>query len=237
MIPAFNEEKSIGQVLESLKNQDIKIPFEVIVVDNNSSDATADIVNSYKDKITNLALDVEHVRGIGAARETGFKISQAPIIASTDADTLLPSNWLSTILSTFETHPDIAAMVGIYDFYSKSRLFNFAARAIMITGDTLHRILTGSYGFRGLNFAIRREAWLKSGGFNVQISALEDVDLSLRVARVGKIMYVPSLSIKTGYRRFEGRFWEQLIKRLATYYYRVILRDTTHFTYWEPIRE
>lgn len=102
--------------------------------------------------------------------------------------------------------------------------------------DYLHRILTGSFAFRGVNFAIRKYVWKKAGGFNTKLSALEDVDLSLRVRKIGKIKYLPDLVVKTSYRRFEGRFFRQLTKRAKAYYYRVIAKNSDKYADWDTIR-
>ncbi|MEK7143063.1 MAG: glycosyltransferase [Patescibacteria group bacterium] len=236
VIPGWNEEKTIARTLSSLSHQKTSFPFEVIFVDNNCTDNTVKIAESFRGAIENLEIICEKKQGIGAARNAGFKAAQSEIIASTDSDTILPEDWLAKIYNTFQENPQAIGLVGTYIFEGKSRLFNLGTKIIMISADLFHRIIAGSFAFRGLNFAIKKEAWEKAGGFNPKISALEDVDLSLRAKKLGKIIYLPKLEIKTTYRRFEGRFFQQLKKRMRVYFYRVILRNTKKYTEWEQIR-
>ncbi|MGC9019569.1 MAG: glycosyltransferase family 2 protein, partial [Candidatus Bipolaricaulaceae bacterium] len=81
VIPALDEEKELGECLTSLARQNFSA-FEVIVVDNGSTDRTASIAEEWGARVV-----VEGRRGPGYAREAGFRAAKAPIIASTDADT------------------------------------------------------------------------------------------------------------------------------------------------------
>ena len=172
------------------------------------------MVKPFTDKIDHLKIICETRQGIGSARESGFSSALSEIVASTYADSLVPQDWISKIFGEFWADKDLKGLVGTYIFDSKPKLFNFLSKNVMGLADYLHRILTGSFAFRGINFAIRRNAWKKAGGFNTKISALEDVDLSLRVGKFGKIKYLPDLAVNTSYRRFEGRFLDSSQKEL-----------------------
>lgn len=236
VVPAYNEEKTIQKTLFSLARQNTKVPFEVVFVDNNCTDNTINVVKPFTDKIDHLKIICETRQGIGSARESGFSSALSEIVASTDADSLVPQDWISKIFGEFWADKDLKGLVGTYIFDSKPKLFNFLSKNVMGLADYLHRILTGSFAFRGINFAIRRNAWKKAGGFNTKISALEDVDLSLRVGKFGKIKYLPDLAVNTSYRRFEGRFFRQLAKRAKAYYYRVIVKNSDKQADWDTIR-
>lgn len=86
IIPAFNEENFLPKCLESLKKQDFK-DFEIIVVDNNSKDKTSEISKKFGVKILK-----EKNQGAAFAREAGFLKARGKIIATTDANTILPRN-------------------------------------------------------------------------------------------------------------------------------------------------
>jgi glycosyltransferase involved in cell wall biosynthesis len=88
IIPAFNEEKFLGNCLFSLKNQDFN-DFEIIVVDNNSRDKTSKIAKKFGVKLVS-----EKNQGAALARNRGAKEAKGEILAFTDADTILPKNWL-----------------------------------------------------------------------------------------------------------------------------------------------
>ncbi|MBI3955353.1 glycosyltransferase family 2 protein, partial [Candidatus Gottesmanbacteria bacterium] len=95
VIPVYNEEKYIARCLQSVCNQNFK-NYEVIVVDNNCTDKTAKIAAGFKVKIIR-----EKIQGMTPARERGFREAKSEIIARTDADTIIPNNWLSSIYKYF----------------------------------------------------------------------------------------------------------------------------------------
>jgi glycosyltransferase involved in cell wall biosynthesis len=231
VIPAFNEEKNIRKTLDSLVKQKLSVPFEIIVVNNNSTDKTAEVVRSYGNKVI---LVNEKRQGIGHSRQKGFEIARAKIIASTDADSVMDKDWISKMLDEYRKYPKIVGTVGIYRFELKPRWFNSLAKLVIIAADYFHRIITGSFAFRGPNFSVKRDAWLKAGGFKA--NSFEDLDLSVRVCKIGLIKYVPSLCIQTTYRRFEGRFLKQFCRRMTAYYTRVIRKDSEKKLIWEDIR-
>ena len=97
VIPAFNEERCIGDCLRSLARQEIGVPFEVVLVDNNSTDATVRVARA---TANGLQLRVVHEsrQGRGAARHTGFATARGTILVSADADTTYPQRWLRGLL-------------------------------------------------------------------------------------------------------------------------------------------
>lgn len=100
VIPAFNEEQSIGATLTRLAAQTDQ-DFELVVVDNASTDRTAEIVRSF----TGVHLIAETQKGTGAAADTGFRhaiLNGATHIARTDADCLPDDGWIAAVRGAFE---------------------------------------------------------------------------------------------------------------------------------------
>jgi glycosyltransferase involved in cell wall biosynthesis len=95
IVIAYNEERRIGPCLDALLSQNTDAVYEVIVVDDGSRDATANIVEQQQRRHPNLRL-LSHTfnSGRGAARRTGQDASDSPWIAFVDADIVVPSNWL-----------------------------------------------------------------------------------------------------------------------------------------------
>lgn len=237
VVIGLNEEKLVGKCMESLVDQDFRYPYEVIFIDGASTDKTVKIVSTYKKRL-HLTVVVHKAIAIGDARQKGFELTTAKIIASTDSDVILPTNWLSTIHRHFSNYPDCMGLVGPYVTYPNNYLIQQIFLSLCMVGDVLTRMVTGFYSFRGLNFAVRRKAWVQAGGFERSISALEDVDLALKVSRFGRICYTPHLYILTTARRFKGKIilWNTWY-RLMAFYHRVYLRDYTKYKDWEQIRE
>ena len=92
VIPAFNEEKYLSSCLQSLNKQDFDLPYEVIVIDNNSSDGTAAVATELGATVVS-----EPHRGITWARQKGLEVARGKIIACVDADTFVRADWLSQI--------------------------------------------------------------------------------------------------------------------------------------------
>ena len=107
IIPAFNEGKNIAAVLTSLVKQQYTKKFEVILVDNNSSDNTVKIAKKFLKKLP-LKIVSEKKQGRGAAKARGAKEAKGEILAFMDADTMAYDNWLSTIESAFKNKETIA---------------------------------------------------------------------------------------------------------------------------------
>jgi len=236
IVPFLNEEKVIRGFLDSICRIESKLPFELIMVDGASTDKSVEIIHSYKDKIENLTVITETKPTIGAARKAGARVAKGEILISGDADIKLSADCLDLIGKEFAKNKKIVGLVGIYKFGDKNWLFNFFFVSAMKFFDFISRLITGTYIFRGLVSAVSRDAYFEAGEYNSNISALEDVELSLRVKEFGKIKYVPRWFVVSSYRRFEGRFFKQLWKRLKAYYFRAILRDNKSEAEWEAIR-
>ena len=106
VIPAFNEVDYLGRTLQSLLQQDFEGSYEVIVVDNNSTDGTARLARGYGVRVVD-----EPEVGVCAARQRGADAAVGEIIVSTDADTVHPANWLRSIDANF-SDLSVAAVAG-----------------------------------------------------------------------------------------------------------------------------
>ncbi|MCX6816662.1 MAG: glycosyltransferase [Candidatus Beckwithbacteria bacterium] len=195
IVPAYNEAKSIGLCLTSLKNQDYRHPYEIIVVDNNSTDSTAAIAKKF-----NIRVVSETKAGPGRARNAGAKVARGQILAFIDADSIAPSDWLDNINNAFSSQPDLAALVGIYRFHHKSK-YRLIPFLIFPLGEMLNKMITGYFSFGGANFAIKKKVFTTVGGFDSKFFSFEDMELARRVSRVGKIGYLHELEVKTSDRR------------------------------------
>lgn len=216
VVPALNEGREIGECLTSLTRQTFP-PFEVIVVDNGSTDASASIARAHGAQVIH-----EPKRGISYAREAGFRTARAHIIASTDADTVVPPNWLERIHRTFDEDPKVIAVFGPFRHKpasASSSLANYLApyfeRGLMLGQRVTWRL--GSPHFSGANFATRREAFLRVRGFHSPkdgriYSTWEDIQLGLKLHRMGKVCYLPDLVVLTSARKLRpANAWNILI--------------------------
>jgi glycosyltransferase involved in cell wall biosynthesis len=201
VIPAFNEEENIANCLDSLTLQKTDYPFEVIVVDNDSSDNTVNTVKSYR-KSLNLRLISEKRKGRGMARFTGFLHAEGEIILSTDADTVLPPDWIQKLVDEINKDNATLALTGPCHFRDcglvRRVILNFAQPAFMVG----YRIVFGHYWLSGFNFSVKKSAYIKAGEFNPNLNTLEDVELAFRLAKIGRIGYISTRVLVSG-RRFK----------------------------------
>ena len=107
VIPAYNEENYISQCIESLKKQRCNFDFEIIVVDNNSTD------NTIK-KISNLDVKIfkESKQGVGAARNKGTSEVVGEIIVHLDADSRASENYLQAVKEYFDKDKNLVCLGG-----------------------------------------------------------------------------------------------------------------------------
>lgn len=198
VIPAFNEEQFMTKALQSLAGQKFT-DFELIVVDNKSTDKTAEIAERFGAKVIH-----EHQRGVGAARQAGFLAAKGEIIATTDADTIVPPDWLARIVDEFQKDKNLVAFGGLYTLYSgpltaRIALFYFAHPAWF-----LDKIFSGGWGLPGVNFSVRKDAFLRVGGFKTNLTLGEDAEISRRLKHVGKVWLDPRFLVQTSGRRYRG---------------------------------
>lgn len=198
VIPAYNEEKYIGNVLGTVLRQDYpKENYEVIVVDNNSDDRTFEVASSFKVRVVSCKR-----RGVAAARQAGVDAARGRVIAFTDADASLPSNWLSNIAQNMKEESVIAyggQMLPIGIGSLMRFIFAFYDLIVKVNG------LFGKYMLWGNNMAVRRDMVMEIGGFNLNLSTSEDWDLCRRLMKKfgakGKIVYNSSQKVLVSNRK------------------------------------
>lgn len=219
VIPAYNEEKYIGDTLFSLlkSEQKTKINYEVILVDNNSTDKTVEVAKKFA-RGMDLRIIKEEKQGRGAARSRGFKETQGKIILSADADTIFHKNWIEELTNALQG--DVVAVTTSCKIVDLSVFSNAVFNFIQPISMVLYRIFLGHYWLSGFSFGILKEIYKKSGGFDISLQAQEDLDLSFRVAKLGKIKFIDKPVIFSG-RRFKRGFiigiWDYLKSFMETF--------------------
>ncbi len=201
VIPAYNEEKYIENSLFSLleSEQKTQINYEVILVDNNSSDQTVKLAQKFA-KGMNLRIIEESKQGRGIARARGFEEARGEIILSADADTIFYRGWIETLV--FAITGNIVAATTSCKITDCSPLTNALVNFTQPKSAFLYRLFFGHYWLAGFSFGISKSVYKASGGFDIGLQAQEDIDLSFRVAKLGKIKFINKPVIFSG-RRFK----------------------------------
>lgn len=207
VIPAYNEEKCIRACLHTVKSQTISLPYTIIVADNGSTDSTFSIAKQEH-------VEVVHVKqkGYAHAAIAGIAKTNAEIIAMTDADTFVPSNWLETIYEAFATHPDVVAVGGPYEFYDGPRQHQIVLHLINLV---YPKLITTS--LCGMNMAFRRDAYEVVGGFSPDINLQADTYLGEKLKKVGRVHFLRKNCVTSSARRYtnSGLMVRELLIRMG----------------------
>jgi len=216
VIPAYNEETYLLSCLESIKRQDYPAEYEVIVVDNASTDGTAKIARDWGANVV-----YESRRSPACARQKGAELAKGKIIAFIDADTRAPTHWLSTIVWRFLCEPETVVVSGPYAYGDTGRvprIVSYAGSFINIITDHLFRkVLRKGGALWGCNFAVRWSAFWKVGGFDTSIRFYgEEYELSLRLRKAGRAAILPRLFVITSARRLKrigvvNQYWNWIV--------------------------
>lgn len=184
VIPAYNEEKLLGRCLASFQNQTVK-PYEIIVVDNNSIDATSEIARQY-----GATVIPEANQGMIWARNTGFNHATGDILARCDADCIAPPEWIGTITNYYQKQPleDASAIGGTGYYATRSVKLGKVIGTVMSAGYyTGTRLMLGSASLYGSCMAFPRSWWgpIKDMVCLDSQAVHEDIDLTVHLIGEG----------------------------------------------------
>ncbi|MCD1294656.1 glycosyl transferase [Methanocella sp. CWC-04] len=193
IVPALNEEKRIRRCLDSIKAQKTGHTYELIVSDSGSTDSTVAISREYTDKIV-----VCNERGTARARNEGSKLASGNILIFIDSDTELLQDYLNVIYDAF-SDDRVIAMSCAFKFTNRSPKLRFA-EYVTNTYYVTRSIFRGTT-LPGFNLCVRREVFEKLGGF--RICHLEDLDMSIKLRKIGRTKYLSRRKVITSSRRLE----------------------------------
>jgi glycosyltransferase involved in cell wall biosynthesis len=186
IVPVYNGATTIVACVSSLLAVHyVRARFEVIVVDNGSTDGTRDLLRAFGDNIRVLTVAT---RGASAARNCGIREARSPLIAFTDADCVVEPDWLCALVM-----PLVDPHVGVAGGRILSRV---GGNRIEKFGERIHdhrraiEVEAPPYVI-SMNWASRRELLLETGLFDEALLRGQDVDLAWRILQSGhRLVYV-----------------------------------------------
>lgn len=222
VIPAHNEEKYITKTLKAVCNLDYP-DFEVIVVNNASTDKTGEIAKTFPVKVV-----YERRKGTLFARERGRLEAKGEIIAGLDADCLPEPDWLKKGVSFFKD-PKIVSVGGIVDYWESSKFirkfFILGQKYIIPINNEILQFLELGGNIFGANNFIRASALEKIGGFNTKITFYgDDTNTAKRLTKIGKVVFTNKIIVKTSYRRYKDKGFFKLLVIYLFYYFKEIAK-------------
>jgi len=234
IIPSFNEEKYLSSCLKSVLSQDFpKKDYEIIMVDNDSSDKTLKIAKSFK----RVKVLKELKKGLVMARNKGLQKSRGKIIVNLDADCLVPINWLRKIKIHFEKNKKLVVLTGPYIPYKdeKNPVDYLNIKIVNFFYQNFNYLLS----YWGGNTAILKKTLLKVGGYNLLNPYHDELQLLKKLRKKGQLVFDPSLKIISSNRRVKNRFLKFFLKEVVfLYLFNNLYNKITnkHWQAWEVVR-
>ena len=206
VISTCNRCVSLAATLEALRRQITPgLHFEVIVVDNNSSDRTPEIVKQFQADERHLFRYIfERRQGVSYGRNAGIQASRAPIVAFTDDDNCADADWVARLKEALDRHPEAAAVGGrilpVWPATKPSWLDerHWSPLAILDYGERpFYTSVTDPRCLITANLAVRREVLRAIGGFAPDFPRSQDHELQIRLWRSGAlVLYAPDLVVR-----------------------------------------
>ncbi|HZM91238.1 MAG TPA: glycosyltransferase [Blastocatellia bacterium] len=207
VIGTRNRAKMLDKALDSVLHQESKgarVRYEVIVVDNNSSDGTREVVERYiKQGARDLKYLFEEKQGVSYARNCGVANADAPIIAFTDDDVFVTKEWVANIKTVFDRHPEIGFLGGKILPRWKApppawlNRDHWWALSLLDSGDQPFYVdAANPLCLPTANASFRTDLFRRFGNFSPDFSGREDHEFLLRLWCAGvRGMYAPSVVV------------------------------------------
>ena len=239
IVPTFNRASSCVLAAQSVLAQDTRVPHEVIIVDNNSTDDTRQRIQALRRQAPQrLRYVFEGKQGLSAARNAGIATARGNIIAWLDDDALARPGWLDALAETYRTHPDawcvggkiVLALPEVLPRWFNHSFLLTSQLGLLDLGDATIERRYPDFVFGG-NFSVRRDALDRVGPFDTRLGLAgawrvesEEADLCWRIQQTGGAVYycgraivahvVPAARITKRYFRrrayWAGRTWRLL---------------------------
>ena len=236
VIPVFNRPNEIDELLNSFCLQKESKDFEIVIIEDGSSNKCDKIIKNYKN--LNISYYYKDNSGPGDSRNFGMNKAKGSYFIILDSDIILTENYCTILIDNLSKNFS-DCFGGVDDSHSSFNNFqkavSFSMTSFITTGQVRGGSRSKNFQPRSFNMGISKEAFLKSGGFG-KIHPGEDPDLSIRLKKAGfrtvlyenlKVFHKRRVSIKS--------FFKQVYKFGVA---RSILNhkfpDTRKITYWFP---
>src|SRR5690554_2890981 len=215
IVPVFNRPNEIRELLESMVRLDFSQPFEIVIVEDGSTETAEKTVLDFANKLAISYLSKEN-SGPGASRNYGMERAQGDYFIILDSDCLLPENYLSNVdgfLGKEFYHcfggPDAAHS----SFTPLQKAINYVMTSLLTTGGVRgNKIKIQKFEPRSFNMGISKEAFQATGGFG-KIHPGEDPDLSQRILKAGyETTFIPDAFVYHKRRISWSKFYLQVKK-------------------------
>ncbi|MGK0639289.1 glycosyltransferase family 2 protein [Schleiferia thermophila] len=187
---ARNEEDRILCTLSSVAEFDTSIPIELLVVNNDSSDKTTEILRRLGVKTI-----VEKKVGAGPARQCGLSQAKGKYVVTGDTDTVYLPDWHIQMTAPLVSEPKVSGTYSMHVLYTDDMLYPVELHIYQYlkhANKFLHSLKRPHLNCGGASMAFRREDALEAGGYNIDLIRWEDGSLAFELSKKGKLKMVKS---------------------------------------------
>lgn len=227
VIPTLNRSDWIKQAIDSVLAQTFD-DYEIIVVDDGSTDDTRQVVNELQQNNTSIKYHYQNNRGRSASRNIGIYLAQGKWIAFLDSDDLFMPDKLKIQFTALQSNPEYGMS------YSDALAVNEQGRAInnrpLRLAEFTGQIYPGLLFLKGTMITTptvmaRREVLLEVGGFDETMSVCEDLDLWRRIARKYPVLQIRQPLSVIRYRKSEKNNWADFLGARLVFYQKAFADD------------
>ncbi len=241
VIPAYNEERTIGRCILSVLRESRRSghDVEVIVVDNACTDRTPQIAAGFP----GVRVVREPRKGLPFARQAGYVAARGELIGCIDADSRLTRGWIDRALKAFRRDRRLVALSGPYFYYDLSSFAELFVMlwyvgSVVLFGYILQHLARKSAMLQGGNYVVRRSALERIGGYNTTISFYgEDLDLATRLVAVGTVRFAFRFRLLTSGRRLKKEGFVTTASHYTSNGFSILLRGRPASHRYTDIRE
>ncbi len=215
IIPVYNRPDEVDELLQSLTQQKVATDFEVVVVEDGSTEDAAKVVEKYRNKLNIKYLDKLNT-GAGLSRNFGMQNASGNYFIILDSDVILSSTYLQAVDTALQQNytdafggPDAAHE----SFSALQKAINFSMTSFLTTGGLRGgKKQLSKYQPRSFNMGLSKKAFRKTGGFSKREIG-EDIDLSQRLWQEGfDSQYIDEAVVYHKRRSTLGAFFKQVYK-------------------------
>lgn len=188
LVPVFNRPRYVKEALESVLPQECEGGFEVLVVDDGSTDETPDVVRAFGDPVRVIRQDNA---GPAVARNRGLREARGEFVALLDSDDVWLPGKLAAQVELLSARPEAVFLHSdVEEFFEDDPERRWKNRPLVLDGQ-VHRELLRRNHVHTMTVVLRREAVLAVGGFDAEYPPCEDWDLWLRLTENAPVVGDP----------------------------------------------
>ncbi|MGP1683043.1 MAG: glycosyltransferase family 2 protein [Giesbergeria sp.] len=185
-MPVFNGERYLAPTIEAILGQTFT-DFEFVIVNDGSTDGSRDILEQYARQDSRIVIVDQQNGGISRALNAGIDRVIAPYVAPIDQDDISLPHRLEVEVAALEAEPDVVCVGGWYDIIDAQGRYLTTLRVPSDDSDIQRVALAGHSPICHSGCMMRKEAFLKVGGYDPEFDLAQDLDLYLRLGEVGRL--------------------------------------------------